>query len=70
MMNYLEYGKLLNKYEFITPIWNHVAKMIDDNKITPKIKTPAIVGVPCFAKWLCGPLSRIGCPVFCNTCIY
>ena len=30
-MNYLEFGKLLNKYQFITPIWLHVTKMIDEN---------------------------------------
>jgi hypothetical protein len=31
-----------------------------------RIISPPIVGVPFFARWLCGPSSRIGCPFPCR----
>src|SRR3546814_9575596 len=35
--------------------------------IDVRIIRPPMVGVPRFTKWLCGPSSRIGCPLPCRT---
>ena len=32
-----------------------------------RIISPPMVGVPRLARWVCGPSSRIGCPLPCRT---